>query len=95
MSAATHVSSLVIHARPERLARIRGEVEARGGEVPFADPAGKLVAVIETGSEAGISEFAGALSGIDGVLSANLVYHQIDGDDADATPVPDRHGGTP
>lgn len=85
-----HISSLVVHVRPERLSEVRRAILAAGGEIPALDPAGKIVAVLESDSEADITSFANALAVRDGVLSANLVFHLIDdlsaGPDGSAEP---------
>lgn len=78
MSGCVHISSLLIHARPERAADVCRAIRRHGGEVAASDPCGKLIAVIETPDEAGVSGFAERLALMDGVLSANLVYHLVD-----------------
>lgn len=99
MTAPVHVSSLVVQVRPDRLAAVRRAIEADGAEIPASDDRGKLVVVIETASEADITRFATAVASMDGVLSANLVYHLIDGGEAGHDPVDASaaasQGGTP
>lgn len=80
MSGNLHISSLVVQTRPEALAAVRSSLEELGAEVPMEDPTGKLVVVIETGTEAGINGFLDEISALKGVLSANLVYHLVDDD---------------
>jgi len=89
MSGDLHISSLIVQTRPEKLAAVRGAIETLGAEVPMDDPAGKLVVVIETSSEAAINGMLNAICVLDGVLSANLVYHLIDSD------APTGSGGSP
>lgn len=86
MSGAVHISSLVVQVRPERAEAVRQIILDRGGDVPAADPCGKLVALIETDSEDAVTRFANDLSLLDGVLSANLVFHAIDAPDRDSAP---------
>jgi len=74
----THLSSLVVHVRPERLAEIRSVVLDAGAEIPAEDPSGKIVAVMETADETAITRFAEELALRDGVVAANLVFHLID-----------------
>lgn len=81
MSTETHISSLVVHVRPDRMDAVRTKILDRGAEIPVEDPDGKIVAVIETGTEAGITSFADEITFLDGVLSANLVFHVIDEND--------------
>jgi nitrate reductase NapD len=78
MNGSLHISSLVIQARPERLAEVRGAIAARGAEIPASDPDGKLVVVLETDSERKITDFLNEVSVMPGVLSANLVFHHND-----------------
>lgn len=78
MNGSLHISSLVIQARPERLAEVREAISARGAEIPASDPDGKLVVVLETDSERKITDFLNEVSVMPGVLSANLVFHHND-----------------
>ncbi|MBO6949451.1 MAG: chaperone NapD [Rhodospirillales bacterium] len=84
MNSSLHVSSLVVQARPERLAEIRDAITSRGGEIPAEDPDGKLVVVLETDSERKITDFLNEVAVMSGVLSANLVFHH--NDDHDTAP---------
>ena len=84
MTGDIHISSLVVHVRPDRMDAVRATILARGAEIPAEDPNGKIIAVIETGDETGITSFADEITFLDGVLSANLVYHMIDEPDAQA-----------
>ena len=86
MTGPVHISSLVVQVRPDRLAAVRRAIEDAGGEIPASDPSGKLVVVLETASEAAVTSFASTVSALDGVLSANLVYHLIDGEEAGSDP---------
>lgn len=79
-----HISSLVIQCRPEALGAlaetVRGLPEA---ELAARDPAGKAVVVLETTDESGITRIADRLGRAPGVLSASLVFHQIDDREGD------------
>lgn len=86
MSDPLHISSLVVQTKPERMEELRARLEAKGAEIPASDPCGKLVVVIETESEAAISSFLNEVALSEGVLSANLVYHLVDGEEAEETP---------
>jgi periplasmic nitrate reductase NapD len=87
MSGLVHISSLIVHVRPELVETVRQMVLSRGGEIAASDPHGKLVVVIETPDEAGVTGFAEDLAAMKGVLSANLVYHLVDD--------PEKPGETP
>ena len=74
-----HVSSLVVHGRPERLEAIRAELARLAGiEVHAAAPTGKLVVTLETESEHEIVARLTTISLLDGVLSATLVFHHVE-----------------
>ncbi|WP_052384128.1 chaperone NapD [Litchfieldella xinjiangensis] len=74
-----HISSLVVQARPERVAAIAEYCRAAVGvEVHVADPGGKLVLVIEAGGQRETVDFIDALQGEPGVLSASMVYHHVE-----------------
>lgn len=78
MSQIVHISSLIVQTRPENMPRIRQYILDQGAEIPVEDSSGKLICLLETENEAEISSFANAIAVLDGVLSANLVYHVID-----------------
>jgi periplasmic nitrate reductase NapD len=74
-----HVSSLVVHGRPERLEAIQAElVRLAGIEVHAAAATGKLVVTLETESEDEIVARLTTISLLDGVLSATLVFHHVE-----------------
>lgn len=76
----TEIASVVVHARPENLRSVRSDIEARRGlEVAAEDPRGKLVILIEAGPGDRLGETLSALSAAEGVLSATLIYHAVDG----------------
>lgn len=82
MSGCVHISSLIVQVRPECAEAVCHAIRQNGGEVAASDPCGKLIAVIETPDEAGVSGFAEKLAVMTGVLSANLVYHIVDDPEA-------------
>jgi nitrate reductase NapD len=86
MSAKLHISSLVVQTRPERFAEVHARLLDMGAEIPASDPCGKLVVVLETDSEAAVSRFLDEIASADGVLSANLVYHLVDAEEAGSGP---------
>lgn len=74
-----HVSSLVVHGRPERLAGLRADLTGLPGvEVHAAAPSGKLVVTLETASEQEILARLATISALEGVLAASLVFHQVE-----------------
>ena len=76
MSNEIHISSLVVHAHPTRIAAV---VEALARivdlELHAVDPSGKMVVTLETDSQATILERLEQITRLPGVLAANLVYH--------------------
>lgn len=74
-----HISSLVVHARPESVAVVSKAIGClAGAEVHATDPAGKIVVTLETGDETEALVRLGQINALKGVLSATLVYHQIE-----------------
>lgn len=74
-----HISSLVVHARPECVDAVRlAADDIAGCEVHAATASGKLVLTLETTSERAITETLDQLGLIEGVLAATLVYHQVE-----------------
>lgn len=77
-----HVSSLVVHARPDRLAEIEqalagvADVELHG-----SSPAGRIVVTLETATEGLVLERLSMIRDLPGVLGASLVFHGIDRDE--------------
>jgi len=73
-----HISSLVLHVRPENAPQLRAALAAMPGvEVPAAS-GGKLVVTLETVSEADIVPRMNEMSLLPGVLSAALVFHHFE-----------------
>ena len=78
-----HIVSLVVHCSPERQAKIVRVIERmRATEVPLQDPKGKVVVLLEMENEAELLDRISSVQSISGVISANLVFHQIDDEDA-------------
>jgi nitrate reductase NapD len=80
VTAPRHVSGILVHARPGRLALCRAGLEALPGvEVHHLDEAGgRLVAVQETASAEEQEEGLRRIQRLAGVLLAALVEHRID-----------------
>ncbi len=74
-----HISSLVVHCRPEFIETIISAIAALPDvTVPEHDETGKLVVLLETANEGAVMERISALEALSGVISVALVYHQID-----------------
>jgi nitrate reductase NapD len=81
MADPVHVSSLVVHVRPDRCADLRAQIGAlAGAEIHAGTEDGKLVVVLETRSEAETMERIAAINEMNGTIAASLIYHEIDAD---------------
>ena len=70
------ISSVIVQARPQALATISTGIGAlSGAEVHADDPAGKLIVVTETESDAELTELIDQIRTMKGVLGVNLVFH--------------------
>lgn len=74
-----HVASLLVQARPERMNDVTAELTAIPG-VEAHGPAGpgKLIVTVETDDDAGLMAVIDRIQATRGVITASLVYHQID-----------------
>ncbi len=74
-----HISSMVVHARPEHLARVKQNIESLpGAEIHGESANGKLVVVLETLNQGFITDTIDKINNIEHVLNTALVYHQIE-----------------
>ena len=79
MARELHISSLIVHARPEAAGAIRAAIERLPGmEVHAVSPVGKMVVTLETDSEAEIVTRLNGVSLFDGVYAATLVFHSVE-----------------
>ena len=77
--AETHISSLVVYCQAEQLDKVTEIInELKDAEVSLSDPSGKLVVLLESEHEREILNTIKQIETIDGVLSASMVFHQID-----------------
>ena len=79
MTGECHISSLVIHSRPERVSSIvesLGLIE--GAEIHGVADTGKLIVTLETETESQVVERINAIQLLDGVLAATLVFHHFE-----------------
>jgi len=73
-----HVSSLIVHVQPDQLEALKEWLEGHAEiEIRGTDPAGKIVAVMETIGEQPILDVIEKTEAQPGTLNANLVYHEI------------------
>jgi nitrate reductase NapD len=73
------IASILVQARPERLAEVEAAIAALSGtEIHGRDPCGKLVVVIEAPDAGAIGATVNAIALLPGVLSASMVFHATD-----------------
>jgi nitrate reductase NapD len=73
-----HISSLIVQAMPASMPAVTASVSAMPGLEVHAVEAGKMVVVLETADEGEIVARLSEINLLDGVMSVNLVYHQVD-----------------
>jgi len=79
MSKELHISSLLIHVRPQGLQPLLDALQDRAGVEVFAqEPSGKLVLVLETEHERDIVETIDFIEQQRGVLAVSMSYHHIE-----------------
>ena len=70
------ISGLVVHAHPDKLDSVRAAVSGLDGtEVHAETPDGRLVVTVDLADDRAASDTISALTGLDGVLNASLVYN--------------------
>ncbi|GLP95533.1 chaperone NapD [Paraferrimonas sedimenticola] len=73
------VTSLVVHCQPDIESKVTERINALAGvEVHATNDQGKLVVTVESESQKGLLDGVEAINKTPGVLSATLVYHQIE-----------------
>ncbi len=79
----THVASLLIQAWPDRIAATEAALNAIPG-VECHGPAGpgKLIVTVDVDDDSGLVEAVSRIEATKGVITASLVYHQMDEGDA-------------
>lgn len=83
MNSERHISSLLVHVRPERLQPLIAALRDRPGlEVYAQDPSGKLVLALETEQERYIVETMDRIQQQDGVLAVSMSYHHVESADS-------------
>ncbi len=78
-----HITSLLVHCRPEWLAALKTNLQLLPGlELHQESPSGKLVVVLEAEHESRILAAIDHIQQLPGVLNAALVYHEelLEGD---------------
>lgn len=74
-----HVSSLVVHARLERVPDVLAALSLMPEAEVHGEPsAGKIVVTLETGTEHDVVHIMGRIGELPGVLSTALVYDRFE-----------------
>jgi len=73
-----HISSLIVQAMPDTMPAVAASVLAMPGLEIHAAADGKMVVVLETADEGEIVARISEINLLNGVMSVNLVYHQVD-----------------
>jgi periplasmic nitrate reductase NapD len=78
LPAEVHIFSLIVQAMPDTMPAVTASVSAMPGLEIHAVSEGKMVVVLETADEGEIVARLSEINLLDGVMSVNLVYHQVD-----------------
>lgn len=81
MNPETHISSIVVHTRPDMADAVARAIEALDCEVVPTEgghACGRIIAIVERPTDRQVVEALDAFHAIPGVLSALLVYHHAE-----------------
>ncbi len=74
-----NISSAIVHARPGTAAEVRERLTAVAGvEVHAVSDAGKMIVTLESEDDAGTVATFETISRVADVLSASMVFHQVE-----------------
>jgi nitrate reductase NapD len=72
-----NLSSVIVIPRPDRVDQVRSLLGQQPGvEVALVSPEGKIIVTIETDGDQETVQTYEAISLMDGVMSASMVYHR-------------------
>lgn len=79
MNDVVHISSLLVSADPSQLTQVEQDLASIGiAEIAHVSENGKIIVTLETADESAIVQALTDIQLIDGVVSAALVFHQVD-----------------
>jgi periplasmic nitrate reductase NapD len=82
-----HISSALVHVRPERTQEVARQITAlAGAELHFAE-AGKIIVTLEAATSGAIADRLSDIGRLAGVLAATLVYHEVTAPEALGEPL--------
>ncbi len=74
-----HVASLLVFAQPAQAEQVAASVrQMAGAELHATSPEGKMIVTVESGDEQAINDCLNAIQVQPGVVSAALIYHEVD-----------------
>jgi nitrate reductase NapD len=73
------IASILVQARPERLASVEAAIAALNGcEICGRDPRGKLIVVVDAPNAGALGTTMNTIALLADVFSASLVFHAVD-----------------
>ncbi|WP_299016003.1 chaperone NapD [uncultured Photobacterium sp.] len=74
-----HISSLVVHVKPDHLERVKAQILALPNAEIYGDSEeGKIIVVLETQNQGYVTDTIDKINNLEHVLNTFLVYHQIE-----------------
>ncbi|QUM85292.1 MULTISPECIES: chaperone NapD [unclassified Moritella] len=74
-----HISSLIIHVKPEGLVDVKHKISALPDAEIYGDSEeGKIIVVLETSNQKFVTDIIDKINNFEHVLSTSLVFHQIE-----------------
>lgn len=73
-----HISSAVVRANPDKVSEVVEAIAGRPGAEIFHWEGDKIVVILEGPSTKAVGDCLSEIALLDGVVSANLVYEQVD-----------------
>lgn len=79
-----NISGILVHAAPKKYQKVKEALLALPDiEIPVESEDGRMVVIIDEAGDQPSGESLMKIQGIDGVLTANLVYQHIEEEDDD------------
>ena len=74
-----HVSSLIIHVKPEKSSSLTDGINAiHGAELVTITEHGKAIVIVEAANQGQIMKCIDQINELDGVVHTSLVYHEFE-----------------
>ena len=76
-----NISGVIVRSRPEKIEAVSELLlQISGVEVHGANPDGRMVVTVESGSDRELADTVFSLNEVSGVLSTSMIYHQFEQD---------------